>query len=170
MKLIVRKMRWLAVISILLTLAACSDEANLANVSNSQNHSEEKISLDVYKSRRCGCCQKWVDHVEVSGFEAVLHHPRDLNKLKAEKGVPSRHQSCHTAVSIDGYVFEGHIPAHIIRRFLANPPQNSIGLAVPGMPMGSPGMEVENRQDEYDVLLLNSDGSDSVYEHISAKH
>ena len=98
-----------------------------------------------------------------------MHHPADLNKIKADKGIAPRYQSCHTAVSSDGYVFEGHIPGHIIQQFLADPPKDVIGLAVPGMPAGSPGMEVGDRRDEYDVLLLSKDGSHTVYEHVNGK-
>ena len=97
-----------------------------------------------------------------------VHHPENLNKLKSDMGISPRYQSCHTAVSKDGYVFEGHVPADIIHRFLTNPPPNAIGLAVPGMPVGSPGMEMGNRHDEYDIFLLNKDGNDVVYEHIGA--
>ena len=165
----VRKMRWLVSIILLVSVAACSDNAELVNMPAVEESSVEKISLDVYKSRTCNCCKKWVDHIEASGFETSVHHPANLNKLKSDKGISPRYQSCHTAVSKDGYVFEGHIPADIIQRFLANPPPNAIGLAVPGMPAGSPGMEMGSRHDEYDVFLLNKDGSDTVYEHIGAK-
>ena len=170
MKWFVKSMGRLTVITLLLlSVVACSDNGNLTNASSSAERSDGTVSLDVYKSQTCGCCKKWVDHVEASGFEAVLHHPADLNKLKADKGISPRYQSCHTAVSNDGYVFEGHIPAHIILQFLADPPQNAIGLSVPDMPVGSPGMEMGNLQDDYDVLLLKQDGDAEVYEHVSAK-
>jgi hypothetical protein len=169
MKLVVKRTRWLIVIALSWGIVACSDNTDLANVSTPEAPSARKISLDVYKSRTCGCCKKWVSHVKNSGFQTDVHHPTNLNKLKADKGVLPRYQSCHTAVSQDGYVFEGHIPADIIQRFLTNPPPNAIGLAVPGMPVGSPGMEMGNRHDEYDVLLLSSDGSNTVYEHIGGK-
>ncbi len=108
--------------------------------------------------------------MQASGFDAEAHHPADLNKVKSANGIAPRYQSCHTAISADGYVFEGHIPAPTIERFLAEKPQDVIGLAVPGMPVGSPGMEMGNRHDDYDVLLLKKDGSVEIYEHISAKH
>ena len=107
------------------------------------------------------------DHVEASGFEAVVHHPANLKKLKAGKGISPRYQSCHTSVSNDGYVFEGHVPAHVIQRFLTDPPKNAIGLAVPGMSVGSPGMEEGDRFDPYDVLLLRTDGVSEVYVHMA---
>ena len=106
------------------------------------------------------------DSVVLPGVGAFKDCMANLNKLKSDKGISPRYQSCHTAVSKDGYVFEGHIPADIIQRFLANPPPNAIGLAVPGMPAGSPGMEMGSRHDEYDVFLLSKDGGDVVYEHI----
>ena len=165
MKWVVRSIRWFATTTLLLvSVVACSDNENLTTASNSIT--SEIVSLDVYKSRTCGCCKKWISHIEDFGFESEVHHPANLNKIKADKGIEPRYQSCHTAVSSDGYVFEGHIPADIIQRFLANPPPNAIGLAVPGMPAGSPGMEMGSRHDEYDVFLLSKDGGDVVYEHI----
>tara|TARA_B110000858_G_scaffold174671_1_gene207486 strand:+ start:1303 stop:1809 length:507 start_codon:yes stop_codon:yes gene_type:complete len=124
--------------------------------------------LDVYKSPSCGCCQKWIDHAEHAGFKITAHNTNSLSQIKAEHGILPQYQSCHTGISKDGFVFEGHIPASIVKRFLANPPEGTIGLAAPGMPMGSPGMEMGNRRDDYDVLLLNSDGSSTIYEQIIA--
>lgn len=168
MKFVVRSIRWFATTTLLLmSVVACSDNENLTTASNSIT--SEIVSLDVYKSRTCGCCKKWISHIEDFGFESEVHHPADLNKIKADKGIAPRYQSCHTAVSSDGYVFEGHIPGHIIQQFLADPPKDAIGLAVPGMPAGSPGMEVGDRRDEYDVLLLSKDGSHRVYEHVNGK-
>jgi len=125
-------------------------------------------ALDIYKSPSCGCCQEWVDHVEAQGFGAAIHHPSDLNQIKDKYRIAPEYQSCHTAVSSDGYVFEGHIPAKIIQRFLAEKPKDALGLAVPGMPMGSPGMEMGNHFSPYDVLLLKSDGSTQVYTRINS--
>lgn len=119
------------------------------------------ITLDVYKSETCSCCEKWISHLESEGFHATAHHPDDLTAEKAKRGIAPRYHSCHTAVSAEGYVFEGHIPALVIQRFLTEKPKGAIGLAVPGMPMGSPGMG--NHLDPYDVLLLKADGSSSVY-------
>lgn len=167
MKLVVKRTRWLIVIALSWGIVACSDNTDLANVSTSEAPSATKISLDVYKSRSCGCCKKWVSHIEDFDFESEVYHPANLNKIKSDKGIVPRYQSCHTAVSNDGYVFEGHIPGPIIQRFLAAPPKDAIGLAVPGMPVGSPGMEVGDRRDEYDVLLLSKDGSHTVYEHVN---
>ncbi|NIB39744.1 DUF411 domain-containing protein [Pseudomaricurvus alkylphenolicus] len=166
MKWVVRSIGWIVATTLLLSsVVAYSDKASLTTVSSSV--SDEAISLDVYKSRTCGCCKKWVSHIEEFGFESEVHHPTNLNEIKSDKGIAPRYQSCHTAVTNDGYVFEGHIPGSVIQRFLAAPPEDAIGLAVPGMPVGSPGMEVGDRFDPYDVLLLKKDGSSEVYQHIS---
>lgn len=170
MKWVVKRVRWLAVIALFWGVVACSESSDVVVRPASETPIVDKITLDVYKSPTCGCCGKWVTHVEASGFDTTLHHPADLNKLKADRGISPRYQSCHTAVSQDGYVFEGHIPADVIQRFLENPPSDAIGLAVPGMPVGSPGMEMGNRHDDYDVLLLTKEGSDTVYERIGGEH
>ncbi|MFM1896470.1 MAG: hypothetical protein RLZZ385_1544 [Pseudomonadota bacterium] len=121
------------------------------------------IPLDVYKDPTCGCCGLWIEHMAAAGFASTVHHPDDLNRVKQELGIPPQLQSCHTAVTAEGYRFEGHVPARFVQQFLAAPPPNSAGLLVPGMPLGSPGMEVGERFTPYDVLLLNRDGSTSVY-------
>ena len=122
--------------------------------------------LDVYKSPDCGCCQGWIDHAESEGIEILAHNTNRLSEIKAERSILPKYQSCHTSISEDGFVFEGHVPASIVKRFLTNPPADAIGLAVPGMPIGSPGMEMGDIRDDYEVLLLNSDGSVAVFERI----
>ena len=92
----------------------------------------------------------------------------DLAVFKERYGVPSNMRSCHTAVTSDGYVFEGHVPAKYIAQFLANPPSEAIGLAVPGMPMGSPGMEYQNKFSPYQVMQINKDGSTAVYAEVDS--
>jgi hypothetical protein len=124
--------------------------------------------LQVLSSPTCGCCGVWVEHMQANGFEATVEHPADLNQEKTARGIAPRYQSCHTAVSTEGFVFEGHIPARVVERFLSEKPEGAIGLAVPGMPLGSPGMEMGDRFSPYDVLLLKADGSSSVYTHIGA--
>lgn len=125
-------------------------------------------ALNVYKSPTCGCCTLWVDHMDANGFSSNIHHPDDLNQVKEKYGIAPKFQSCHTAVTAEGFVFEGHIPAAVIKRFLAEKPKGAIGLAVPGMPVGSPGMEMGTRFSPYDVLLLKKDGSSSVYTRITS--
>jgi hypothetical protein len=166
MELVIKGIRWLVLIVLAWGVIACSDSSETVNVPIAEGPVASEIRLDVYKSPSCGCCGKWVTHVEASGFKTVLHHPNDLNKLKADKGISPRYQSCHTAISLDGYVFEGHISADIIHRFLAHPPADTLGLAVPGMPAGSPGMEMGSRYEEYDILLLGKDDSNTIFEHI----
>ena len=121
------------------------------------------VHLDVYKSPTCGCCIKWMDHLAEYGFTSTGHHPDALGSLKRELGVPARYGSCHTGVTKDGYVFEGHVPARYITQFLGDPPAGARGLTVPAMPIGSPGMEYKNQFMPYDVLLLKDDGSVEVY-------
>lgn len=125
--------------------------------------------MDMYASPTCGCCSLWQEHAEERGFAFNVLH-RDNDELTVEKlrlGINLRYHSCHTAVSADGSVFEGHIPAYLIHQYLAAKPADSIGLAVPGMPLGSPGMEVGDRLDPYDVLLLKTDGSTEVFASIT---
>lgn len=128
----------------------------------------EPINLTVYQSPTCGCCKEWVAHVEERGFSAQNEHPDNLWGLKRELGLQDQYASCHTAVTESGYVFEGHIPAHLIHQFLQAPPEDALGLAVPGMPMGSPGMEMGDRFQAYDVLLLKRTGEHEVYAHIDS--
>jgi len=130
--------------------------------------SSPAIAMDLYKSPTCGCCGKWAEHAEDRGFSFTTHHPADLNKLKLERGIAPQYQSCHTVISADDYVFEGHIPARFIQQFLAAPPADAIGLSVPAMPAGSPGMEMGDRFTPYQVLLLKQDGSAEVYAEVSS--
>ena len=114
----------------------------------------------VYKSPSCGCCTAWIEHLESNGFEVTVREPADLGRVKSALAVPHDLRSCHTA-EIDGYTIEGHVPAADIRRLLTERPQ-ARGLAVPGMPVGSPGMEQGDRRDAYDVILFGADAS-TVY-------
>jgi hypothetical protein len=122
--------------------------------------------LDVYKSPTCGCCKEWMKHLKTNGIDTNGYHPDDMSAFKTNKGIAREYQSCHTAVSKSGFVFEGHVPAKYIQQFLASPPDNAIGLAVPAMPVGSPGMEYQDRFMPYKVLQLNKDGTSLVYAHV----
>ncbi len=126
------------------------------------------IHLDVHKESTCGRCVVWIEHIEQQCFATTVHHPDDLNALKAELGILAEWQSCHTAVTANGHLFEGHVPARYISSFLAAPPENALGLAVPGMPIGSPGMEVGDRFSPYDVILMKQDGQSEVYASIKS--
>lgn len=117
--------------------------------------------IDVYKSPSCGCCSKWIDHLGVNGFKVRAHNTDDVISHKYRLGVPAGHGSCHTA-EVDGYLVEGHVPAREIKRLLAEKPK-ARGLVVPAMPIGAPGMEMSNRKDSYEVLLVNRNGSTRVY-------
>lgn len=121
---------------------------------------QSQMEALVYKSPTCGCCSLWADHLREHGFKVVTQDVNDLTEVKATAGVPRDLFSCHTAV-IDGYVIEGHVPADVIRQLLAERPK-ATGLAVPGMPMGSPGMEGA-RKDPYDVVLFDPEGKRTVY-------
>lgn len=118
---------------------------------------------EVFKTATCGCCHKWMEHAEEEGLK-LTSEDLEYNSLVAKKtalNIPATAQSCHTTV-IDGYVFEGHVPAADIKKFLTDKPEGAIGLAVPGMPAGSPGMETGFSMN-YTVLQLNKDGSSSVF-------
>jgi hypothetical protein len=115
----------------------------------------------VYKSPTCGCCDKCVKHIEDAGFTVDVENRRDLSPVKRELGVPGRMQSCHTA-KVGDYIVEGHVPADVVKRMLGEKPDIK-GLAVPGMPMGSPGMEGP-RKDPYNVMAIGQDGQVQVYE------
>lgn len=117
--------------------------------------------LNIYKSPYCGCCGAWVDHVRVSGLRAVVHEMEDVTPMAKKLGVPDGLRSCHTAV-IDGYFVEGHVPAADIRKLLSERPK-ARGIAIPGMPIGSPGMEQGERRDAYDTLLVMPDGSSRAF-------
>ena len=117
--------------------------------------------ITVYKSPTCGCCEKWVDHLRANGFRVTTRDLEDVSEVKATLGVPAALQSCHTGV-VGAYVVEGHVPADLIARMLKERPTIR-GLAVPGMPVGSPGMEVGTRKDTYAVIAFDKAGKTSVY-------
>lgn len=149
-----------------LLLAACGGDGTGADTSTNAaaaNAEDDTINLAVYKDPNCGCCGAWITYADERGFKSEIIHPEDLNLVKQEFKIGPQYQSCHTSVTDEGFVFEGHIPVKYIRQFLAEKPENAIGLAVPGMPLGSPGMEVEDRFMPYDVLLLKDDGTSEVY-------
>jgi hypothetical protein len=117
-------------------------------------------AIEVWKSPACGCCRLWVDHMRANGFQPTVHDVPDVVPVKRKLGVPSALESCHTAV-VGGYAVEGHVPADVVRQMLKQRPQIA-GLAVPGMPMGSPGMEGP-RKDPYNVVAFERNGRTSVF-------
>ena len=122
-----------------------------------------ETSLLVHKTPTCGCCKMWVEHLKMNGLKANTQDHENLDEIKKMYGIKPQYRSCHTAVSKDGYIFEGHIPSKYITQFLSENHPNAIGLSVPGMPIGSPGMEVGDRFMPYDVLILFKDGSSNVF-------
>ena len=125
--------------------------------------SGEELMLLVHKTPTCGCCKMWMKHVEKNGFTAYGQDHQNLMKIKEQYNIQPQYRSCHTAVSSDGFIFEGHIPSKYIKQFLSEDHPEAIGLSVPGMPLGSPGMEVEDRFMPYDVLILFKDGTSNIY-------
>lgn len=122
---------------------------------------ENALAIEVYKSPSCGCCGDWVDHLEENGFEVDVTDTANLNQVKMDAGLTPQLSSCHTAF-IGDYVIEGHVPAADIKRLVETAPQ-AHGLTVPGMPVGSPGMEMGDRKDAYQVLLFNEAGQARVF-------
>lgn len=119
--------------------------------------------VEVFKSPYCGCCEKWAEHMRKAGFEVVTRDVNDVPAARKATGMPERFGSCHTA-KVAGYVVEGHVPATDVQRLLKEQPK-ALGLAAPGMPQGSPGMET-NQPQPYNTLLVQADGSHRVF----AKH
>lgn len=117
--------------------------------------------ITVYKDPSCGCCIKWVAHMKAAGFKVIAHDTADVASVKASMGVPAALQSCHTGV-IAGYAIEGHVPADVVKKLLAEKPKDVRGLAVPGMPQGSPGMET-GRTDHYEIMAFDRAGKTRVF-------
>ena len=132
----------------------------------SKQNSDSNFELLVHKTPTCGCCKMWVKHMEENGFTINTKDHQSLVKIKQELEIEPKYRSCHTGVSSQGHFFEGHIPSRYVSQFLAEGNPDAIGLSVPGMPLGSPGMEVEDRFTPYDVLVHYKDGSTKVYAEI----
>lgn len=149
MRPIRRRLLPLLVLPLLLAPLGCSRPAAAAGP-----------AITVYKTPTCGCCRKWVDHLEAHGFRVETVDMGDLTAVKQKHGVPSGMASCHTAV-VDGYTVEGHVAADVIQKLLAERPAVK-GLAVPGMPMGSPGMEGPFKE-PYEVYTFDARGPVDVF-------
>lgn len=137
--------------------------AALVALAPTVGRAEEEPPIHVVKGRGCECCEAWVDYLREQGFTVTdeISMGTLLIRYKMDQGLPAKVFSCHTG-TIDGYALEGHVPAADIRRLIKERP-DAVGLAVPGMPYGSPGMGSEDSRDAYDVLLIQRDGSFSVY-------
>lgn len=123
-------------------------------------------AMTVYHDPNCGCCGKWVEHMRANDFLVEAIPTADMNWVKLDLGVPRNLPSCHTAV-VGDYVIEGHVPAEDVLRLLTEQP-DARGLSVPGMPLGSPGMEADGRRMAYDVIRFDDDGNTSVFNHYEA--
>jgi hypothetical protein len=121
----------------------------------------EKTVVEVWKSPTCGCCNAWIRHLQDNGFATKVNNVESTSAIRKSLGIAPELGSCHTA-KVGGYAIEGHVPAKDIKRLLAEKPK-AVGLAVPGMPVGSPGMEGPQAPDKYDVVLVGRDGKQSVY-------
>ncbi|MEO8053210.1 MAG: DUF411 domain-containing protein [Acidobacteriota bacterium] len=131
-----------------------------------QMHAAGPRSIKVYKTPTCGCCGSWVQHLRENGFEVDVQDVKDTSPYRHKFGIPAQLMSCHTAV-VNGYAIEGHVPASDIQRLLREKP-NAKGLAVPGMPAGSPGME-SARTDAYSVMLVSANGGATVFQQYPRK-
>ncbi|WP_201628413.1 DUF411 domain-containing protein [Psychrobacter maritimus] len=183
-----RVLLWVVTAALPFTVAACSQsntnvsdsqsiQAEPVAVQNVQNNKSapsnapvnssssllKNVSATVYKDANCGCCKEWVGYAKNNGLSATTHDVADVSLFKERYGVPQKMRSCHTTVTTDGFVFEGHVPAKHMAQFLENPPAQAIGLAVPSMPVGSPGMEYQDKFMPYKVMQLNKDGTTEVY-------
>ena len=125
--------------------------------------------VEIWKDPNCGCCHDWMEHMQAQGFSFTVHDTGN-NAVRAQLGLPQKLGSCHTAL-VGGYLIEGHVPASDVRKLLQQKPK-ALGLAVPGMPVGSPGMDgavYGNRRDPYDVLLVARNGSTKVFSSYNKK-
>ena len=124
----------------------------------------DPMAVEVWKDPSCGCCGDWIDHMQKNGFKVTTHDVGN-NAVRKRLGLPEKYGSCHTAL-VGGYVVEGHVPADDVKRLLKEKP-NALGVAVPGMPIGSPGMDgpaYGGRRDAYDTVLVLRDGSSQVFQ------
>ena len=130
-----------------------------------QSSSAPRVKVEMYKTPTCGCCAKWAQHLEKAGFDvAITDMPQaELQTFKTSKGIPEGVRSCHTAL-VGGYVIEGHVPSDVVAKLLAERPAGVLGIAVPGMPAGSPGMEsADGFKTPYQVMAFTKDGQSRVY-------
>lgn len=151
------------VLAAVLGVAGCASGDAESN-SNPAATSDALPPVTVYKSASCQCCARWVDHMKQAGFSVETRNTGDLRTKKNQFGVPQRLRSCHTA-RVDGEIIEGHVPARVVKGYLRGKERKRAkGLAVPGMPVGSPGMEMPNRPaQKYAVIVFKGDGRAGVY-------
>jgi hypothetical protein len=143
-----------------LTLALAAPGVVLAQRATGKPGAPAAQAITVYKTATCGCCTKWVDHLKAAGFNPTVHVVDDMSQSPITRRVPDSLRSCHTA-TLEGYLVEGHVPADVIKQLLREKPRVE-GIAVPGMPAGSPGMESPNPE-PYDVIAFDSTGKTKVF-------
>ena len=155
--------RAVGVVALAVTLSAWAYAArpHAADAADAAALTAPGASVTVFKDPNCGCCAEWVTHLRKHAFAVVVKDTSDVASIKATARVPRQLYSCHTAF-VNGYVVEGHVPAPDIQRLLAEKPKVA-GIAVAGMPAGSPGMEVPGRVDRYEVMAFGRDGATSVF-------
>ena len=146
-----------------LLIIFCAFVISIFSSATDIQNTNAETSLLVHKTSTCGCCKMWVEHLKMNGLKANTQDHENLDEIKKMYGIKPQYRSCHTAVSKDGYIFFCFLPSKYITQFLSENHPNAIGLSVPGMPMGSPGMEVGDRFMPYDVLILFKDGSSNVF-------
>ena len=149
----IKKIGSIALITMSLIITGCTLTQGLAPISQVALANE----INVFRSPTCGCCGLWIEHMREAGFQVNDQITEDMTAIKEQYGVPENLKSCHTTV-VDGYVVEGHIPAEDVARLLTEKPDIA-GIAVPGMPIGSPGMESGNYVEPYTVFAFENDGS-----------
>lgn len=132
-----------------------------------QAETAKPLEIDVYRSPSCGCCGKWIEHLKENQFIVKDHLSNNMPLIKTQQKVPNNMASCHTAL-INGYVIEGHVPALDIKKLLKMKPA-VIGISVPQMPIGTPGMEMGGRKDTYDVVSFDKNNQFKVFNHYEAK-
>jgi hypothetical protein len=134
----------------------------LAEAGQAGQPANTSYPMTVYKSPTCGCCAKWNDHMRAAGFAVTSNDLADVSPIKTQHGVPMQTRSCHTAL-VGGYAIEGHVPADVVKKLLRERPAIA-GIAAPGMPAGSPGMEMpDGRKDTYQIVAFDKQGKTSVY-------
>ena len=143
--------------------------ASLLAANNDVDVSSKSNLLLVHKTPTCGCCKEWVKHAKNHGFNVTTQDHQSLDKIKSMYKISPEYRSCHTTVSSNGFVFEGHIPSKYIEEFLSEDHTNAIGLTVPGMPLGSPGMDFGDRFMPYDIFVIYKDGSSKIYAKITQR-
>lgn len=153
-----------------LILAGCSSSGGQKTAGSGNTSADQALpatrqaAMTVYRDPSCGCCEAWARVAENAGYQVTLLDDNDMTAVKQRLGVPAELASCHTTV-VDGYVIEGHVPMNQVDRLLRERPSDIRGIAVPGMPIGSPGMEVpDGRTEPYQVIAFNEAGGTSLYQ------